>query len=159
MSNLAAALGAWRERLGSDRVCVDEDVRAVAETSTFATTQRIPAILHPASREEVQDCLRIANDFLVPLYPISCGKNWGSGSRVPVRDDCVLLDLGQMNRILDFDEELAYVTVEPGVSFGQLFSYLQEHRSNLMMGAPGTYTRCQRNWQYYGTRPWWRLTS
>jgi 4-cresol dehydrogenase (hydroxylating) flavoprotein subunit len=138
MSNLAAALGAWRERLGSDRVCVDEDVRAVAETSTFATTQRIPAILHPASREEVQDCLRIASDFLVPLYPISCGKNWGSGSRVPVRDDCVLLDLGQMNRILDFDEELAYVTVEPGVSFGQLFSYLQEHRSNLMMGAPGT---------------------
>ena len=118
MSNLAAALGAWRERLGSDRVCVDEDVRAVAETSTFATTQRIPAILHPASREEVQDCLRIANDFLVPLYPISCGKNWGSGSRVPVRDDCVLLDLGQMNRILDFDKNWPMSRLNPASALG-----------------------------------------
>jgi hypothetical protein len=44
-------------------------------------------------------------------YPISRGKNWGYGSRVPARDGCVLLDLGRMNRIVGFSEKLAYVTV------------------------------------------------
>ena len=52
--------------------------------------------------------------------PISTGKNWGYGSRAPVRDG-VLLDLGRLNRIVDFDEELAYVTIEPGVTQRQLF--------------------------------------
>src|SRR3954447_21186886 len=111
MVDLTGAIDAWRQCLGADFVCVSEDVRAAAETATFATTQRIPAILWPGSRAEVQDCLRIANRFLVPLYPVSGGKNWGCGSRVPVRSGCVLLDLSRMNRILDYDEQLAYVTV------------------------------------------------
>lgn len=50
----------------------------------------------------------------VPVYPTSRGRSWGFGSRVPAADGCVLLDLGRMNRIVGFDERLAYVTVEPG---------------------------------------------
>ena len=138
MSDLSTALDAWRRCLGPEHVHTDADVLTPAETATFATTQRIPAVLRPGSGAEVQECLRIANQARVPLYPVSGGKNWGSGSRVPVRDGCVLLDLGRMNRIVAFDEELAYVTVEPGVTFGQLYSYLREQRSNLMMGTPGT---------------------
>ncbi|MBS0642160.1 MAG: FAD-binding protein, partial [Proteobacteria bacterium] len=138
MPDLASALDAWRQCLGPEHVCIDADELAAAETATFATTQRIPAVLRPGSRAEVQECLSIANRSLVPVYPVSGGKNWGSGSRVPVREGCVVLDLKRMNRILEFDEELAYVTVEPGVTFGQLFAYLRDQRSNLMMGTPGT---------------------
>ena len=32
----------------------------------------------------------------------------------------VVLDLGRLDRIVDFDEALAWVTVQPGVSFGQI---------------------------------------
>jgi 4-cresol dehydrogenase (hydroxylating) len=138
MQDLPAALDSWRDCIGFGNVHVDAATLLGAETATFATTQTIPAELRPKSREEVQECLRIANRFLVPLYPISGGRNWGSGSRVPVQDGCALLDLGRMNRIIDFDEDLAYVTVEPGVTFGQLFAYLREQGSNLMMGTPGT---------------------
>ena len=122
---------------GSDRVCVDEDVRQLPRLRPSRLPSGFPLSFTLRPGKRCRTAYASPTTFWSRCTPISCGKNWGSGSRVPVRDDCVLLDLGQMNRILDFDEELAYVTVEPGVSFGQLFSYLQEHRSNLMMGAPG----------------------
>jgi 4-cresol dehydrogenase (hydroxylating) len=98
---------------------------------------QVSAIVRPANTPEVQQCLRVANRFGIPVYPISTGKNWGYGSRVPVTDGSVVLDLGRMNRILDFDEKLAYVTVEPGVTQGQLYAFLQGRGSRLWMDATG----------------------
>ena len=71
------------------------------------------AIIRPANTQEVQECVRIANRFTVPLYPISTGRNWGYGSRSPVRD-AVILDLGRLNKIIDLNEDLAYVTRRAG---------------------------------------------
>jgi 4-cresol dehydrogenase (hydroxylating) len=42
-----------------------------------------------------------------------------------------------MTRIVDFSEDLAYVTVEPGVTQVQLFEFLQQRRSRLWMDATG----------------------
>ena len=123
--------------LGGEFVLSDEATLQQATTATFPTRQRIPAILKPANREQVQECLRIANRFRTPVYPISSGKNWGYGSRVPAEDRCVLLDLGRMNRILDFSEKLGYVTVEPGVTQRQLYAFLRERNSRLWMDASG----------------------
>ena len=47
-----------------------------------------------------------------------------------------------MNRILDFSEDLAYVTVEPGVTQRQLHAFLQERRSGLWMDATGSSPDC-----------------
>jgi 4-cresol dehydrogenase (hydroxylating) len=49
----------------------------------------------------------------------------------------VLLDLGRMNRIVDFDEALAYVAVEPGVSFGDLYAFLRDRGSRLFASTVG----------------------
>lgn len=140
--SFASALESWIGLLGADFVVSDAASLRAAETATFATTQRIPAILRPANREQVQECLRIANRFHAPLYPVSSGKNWGYGSRVPPADDCALLDLGRLNQILDFDEDLAYVTVEPGVTQRQLHRFLQERQSSLWMDATGSSPDC-----------------
>ncbi len=53
-----------------------------------------------------------------------------------------LLDLGRMNRILDFSEELGYVTVEPGVTQAQLFDFLRERESKFWMDCTGASPRC-----------------
>ena len=90
----------------------------------------------------VQECLRIANQYATPVYPISSGRNWGYGSRMPASDGCVLLDLGRMNRIVDFNERLAYVTVEPGVTQAQLYALLEERGSKLWMDATGASPHC-----------------
>jgi len=135
------ALSEWTKVLGQPFVFSDPAALSEAETATFETSSSVAAVLKPADREEVQRCVEIANRFRVPLYPISTGKNWGYGSRAPVRNS-VLLDLGRMNRIVDFDEELAYVTVEPGVTQRQLYDFLQARRSRLWMDATGSSPDC-----------------
>ena len=132
-----AALHEFAAAVGRDNVItVPEQLRA-AERGTFATGFRIPAIVRPADRAQVQECLRIANRHGCPVYPVSGGRNWGYGSRVPAADGCVLLDLGRMNRIADYSEELGYVTVEPGVTQAQLQAFLEERKSRLWMDSTG----------------------
>jgi 4-cresol dehydrogenase (hydroxylating) len=138
----AEALERWTSLLSAAHVVTDDPSRKAAETATFATTQKVCAILRPGSRDEVQECMRIANRFRIPVYPVSSGKNWGYGSRVPVADASVLIDLSRLNRILDFNEKLAYVTVEPGVTQRQLFQLLQDRRSALWMDATGSSPDC-----------------
>lgn len=135
--DLALALKRWAGAIGSENVITEEPARREAETATFATRNRVPAILRPGTRDEVAECLRVATACRVAVYPISGGKNWGYGSRVPAGDGSVLMDLGRINRILDFSEELAYVTVEPGVTQAQLFEFLAERHSALWMDATG----------------------
>jgi 4-cresol dehydrogenase (hydroxylating) flavoprotein subunit len=115
---------------------------AAAETATFSTTQSVTAVLRPATCSQVQECLRIANQFRIAVYPISTGKNRGYGSRVPVAHSSVLLDLGRMNQIVDFNEDLAYVTVEPGVTQGQLHEFLQARGSRLWLDSTGAGPDC-----------------
>lgn len=138
---LVAALAEWGAALGDPHVLRDLPSLQDAGVATFATQSQVQAILRPANRDEVQQCVRIANRFHIPLYPISSGKNWGYGSRAPIGDG-VLLDLGRLNRILDFDEELAYVTLEPGVTQRQLHEFLRERNSQLWMDATGASPDC-----------------
>jgi 4-cresol dehydrogenase (hydroxylating) len=137
MADLGAALAAWEVVLGADHVLVDDATRYAAATATFATDRTVPAVLRPGTTGEVQACLRIANEHHVPLYPVSGGKNWGYGSRVPVTDGCVILDLGRLDGIRHVDERLSYAVVEPGVTFRQLYAFLREHAPGLMPSALG----------------------
>src|SRR5258708_5337984 len=124
------ALEEWRGVLGAAHVVTDAPLLDAAGTATFETTARIPAILRPANVNEVRAVLKIANSFRSPVYPVSSGKNWGYGSRVPTANNSALLDLSRMNRIVECHEQLAYATVEPGVTQAQLFSYLRSARSH-----------------------------
>jgi 4-cresol dehydrogenase (hydroxylating) len=137
MSSLETALAEWRSALGEAHVLTDAEALKTAGTATFATTQSIPAILRPANTAEVQACLRIAQAHGVPVYPVSGGRNWGYGSRVPPRDGCVVMELARMNRILAYDEKLAYLTVEPGVTFQQAYTWLKERGSSLFITTIG----------------------
>ena len=99
--------------------------------------QQITAVLRPKDREQLQQLVRIANQFCIPLYPVSRGRNWGLGSRVPVQDGNAVVDLSGMNRILDYDERLSYITVEPGVTFTDAANYLAEQNSKSMLSVTG----------------------
>jgi 4-cresol dehydrogenase (hydroxylating) len=129
---------AFRTAIGAEYVVTAPEEISSASTATFATTQRIPALLRPGSREDLQACLAIARRLSLPVYPVSAGKNWGYGSRVPVSNGCVLIDLSRMNRILDFSEEMGWVTIEPGVTQHQLFTFLASQKSRLWMDATGS---------------------
>lgn len=132
------ALAAWQAQLGSEHVLINRETLRHAATATFATTNQVRAILQPGSREEVGACLAIACAYQVPIYPVSAGKNWGYGSRVPWGDQQVILSLHRLNRILAFDDQLATITVEPGVTFQQLYTFLAEQGASVTIAGPGS---------------------
>jgi 4-cresol dehydrogenase (hydroxylating) len=94
------------------------------------------AAVAPASVEEVQAVVRIANELRIPLYPISTGKNLGYGGSAPAYSGSVVLDLKRMNRVLEVDEANATVLVEPGVSYFDLYRHLRETGSRLWLDVP-----------------------
>lgn len=137
--DLACALSAWRDLLGAERMSEDPGAFA-ADTSSF--TAPIPAVLRPETVREVQEIVRIAQRFRTPLYPVSTGKNWGYGTAVPAVPGGVIVDLSLMARILDFDEELGVVTVEPGVTQADLHRFLKERSSPFMVPVTGAGPTC-----------------
>ena len=94
------------------------------------------AAVAPDGVEQVQEIVRIANRYRVPLYPVSTGRNLGYGGSAPVLDGSVVLDLKRMNRVLEIDADKAYVLVEPGVSYFDLYRYIQERGLKLWIDCP-----------------------
>ena len=94
------------------------------------------AAVAPNTVEEVQAVVRTANRYRIPIYPISTGKNLGYGGSAPNLSGSVVLDLKRMNRILEISERNASALVEPGVSYFDLYRYIQERGLKLWIDVP-----------------------
>ena len=74
------------------------------------------AAVAPSTLEQVQAVVRVANQYRVPLYPISTGRTLAYGGAAPVYSGSVVLDLKRMNRVLEVNQSNAYALVEPGAN-------------------------------------------
>ena len=84
--------------------------------------------LAPDSTEQVQRIVAIANQFKLPLWPISTGKNLGYGGAAPRLSGTMMLDLKRMNKVLEMNAPLAYALVEPGVSYFDFCASMKRSR-------------------------------
>jgi FAD/FMN-containing dehydrogenase len=118
----------------------DEDVAlyrdAYSPLRGMAKERVASAAVAPESVGQVQEIVRVANQYHIPLYAISTGRNLTYGGSAPVYSGSVVLDLKRMNRIVEIDERNAYCIVEPGVSFFDLFRHLRENKIQLRMSIP-----------------------
>ena len=140
-TDFSAALGQFAETVGTNWVFTsDEDVALYRDAySPFwgSDEERLAsAAVAPESVEEVQQIVRIANRYRIPLYPISTGKNYGYGGSAPVHSGSVVVDLKRMNRVLEIDERNATCLVEPGVSYFDLYNAIQEKGAKLWIDCP-----------------------
>jgi FAD/FMN-containing dehydrogenase len=94
------------------------------------------AAVAPETVEQIQQIVRIANRYSIPLYTISTGRNLAYGGSAPVYSGSVVLDLKRMNKILDVNEDLATALVEPGVSYFDLYRYIRERGMKLWIDCP-----------------------
>ena len=139
--DLAAALAQWRDLLG-ERVLDAGAAQRRYGTCTTALSRDIPAALQPKTVESIGKVLAIARQHGIPLYPFSTGHNWGYGTALPPRDDCVVLDLSGLDRIVDMDPVLGVVTVEPGVTQQKLFEYLERQQLPFLVPTTGAGPDC-----------------
>ncbi|KAK9774023.1 putative Vanillyl-alcohol oxidase [Seiridium cardinale] len=84
------------------------------------------ATVYPASTDEVVHIVKWANQYAIPIYPISMGRNLGYGGAAPRVRGSVIVDLGKrMTKILDIDPDTCTCLLEPGVSFYALYEEIQ----------------------------------
>lgn len=123
--------------VGEKNVVNNQDAIKEAELTNYKTEEKILLIVKPGNVDELQKCLKYAKLIKQPLYVVSTGKNWGYGSRVPLKTNSVLIELTRFNNIVDFDEDLGYISVEPGVTFNQAYNFLRQKKSSLVLGTTG----------------------
>lgn len=141
MNFSSEAFERWSGLLGPEAVLRSEDA-AARYGFCASSTRSFAGALQVSDSAKVPEIVRIAASTNIPLYAISTGKNWGYGNSLPVKDDCVLLDLSSMNKIVEFDEELGLVTIEPGVTQQQLFEFLNERQAPFYVPATGSSPHC-----------------
>jgi FAD/FMN-containing dehydrogenase len=136
-----SALGEFRSAVGADWVfSSDEDVALYRDSYSIywgEPEERVAsAAVAPTKVEEVQQVVRIANKYRIPLYPISTGRNLTYGGSAPTLRGSVVVDLKRMNRVLEVDEKRHFALVEPGVSYFDLYNYIKERNLKVMLDVP-----------------------
>ncbi|KAI1609903.1 hypothetical protein EDD36DRAFT_59544 [Exophiala viscosa] len=95
------------------------------------------AVVYPSTVEEVQAIVRWANDTLIPLHPISMGRNLGYGGAAPRVSGSVVVDLGKrMNKVLKIDGQNYSCLLEPGVSYFALYEAVKKTGLPLWIDCP-----------------------
>jgi len=137
--NFDAALQKFREIVGAEQVLTSADRLASYNKIMMPVddAKHAPsAVLLATTVEQVQAIVKVCNTYKVPIWTISTGRNFGYGSAAPGERGQVVLDLRKMNKILHIDPELCTALVEPGVTYQQLYDYIEEHKLPLMLSMP-----------------------
>ena len=140
--NIEAAICNWQQLLGIQQVILAEAAQIKYGIDVSAIKRTIPAALKIMDTTLLPEVMRIAQQFQVPVYPISTGHNWGYGTALPVENNCVILDLSSLQKILHFDAEFGVVTLEPGVTQGMLSDFLDKGDHSYLVPVTGAGPTC-----------------
>ncbi|MGW1783973.1 FAD-binding oxidoreductase [Streptomyces sp. NPDC002143] len=132
VARLVAVLGEAFVLTKFDDVAEYRDPFWIPEDDTYAGA----AVVMPGSTQEVREVVRIADEFGVPLWTHSQGRNNGYGGASPRVAGSLQVSLRRMDRVLEINEELAYAVVEPGVTWFDLHEALRAGGHRLMVSVP-----------------------
>ena len=114
-----------KEWISQDRAIVETYSKLSGDINTFLRKHMrdpsdIPAcIILPATTEEVQAIVRVANRHKVPFVPFTNGQLFSTPT-CPVPTICI--HLSRMNRVLAIDENNLTATLEAYADYGQLLA-------------------------------------
>jgi 4-cresol dehydrogenase (hydroxylating) len=140
-ADFTAAIKAFASIVGDQWVfTTDEDLELYRDSYSIlwgdADERTASAAVAPDNAQQVVELVKVSSQYRIPIYPISTGKNLGYGGAAPALTGSVVVDLKRMNRIVEIDERHGYVVVEPGVSYFDLYNYIQEKGLKLWIDVP-----------------------
>ncbi len=89
---------------------------------SFVNNIRPVCVVRPKNTDEVQKIVKLANETMTPLVPVSSGPPHFRGDTVPGIGGAVIVDLSRMKKIINVDRARRVAMVEPGVTFGELIT-------------------------------------
>lgn len=95
-------------------------------TNFMSPTKNEVKHYYPESFDELKEIVHSSYERGEKIYTISKGYNWGLGSSRPTDDECSVINLSLMNKVLELNLEQEYVVIEPGVTQGQLSDLLRD---------------------------------
>lgn len=132
IADFAAALGEGSVVTDRESLLEFRDPYTYRESDEFDAS----AMVMPRSTEQVRAVVRIAGEHGLPLWTFSQGRNNTYGGPAPRLRGAVLVNLREMNRVLEFNEELAYAVVEPGVRWFDIYDACVAHGGTLWPSIP-----------------------
>ena len=93
-------------------------------------------VVHPGSTADVQQIVRIASDYRIPVVPRGGGSGTQAGTFAPYGG--IAMDLTRLNRVLEIDEKSLVVTTEAGIDGPTLEAELNE-KGLTLAHYPGSY--------------------
>ena len=132
-----------RRKLGPNGVITDpRDVEAWLTDWRGRVHGSAPAMLAPASTEEVVEIVRLAAEHRVPLVPQGGNTGMAAGATPPADGSALLLSMRRMNRIRSISADNRLAVAEAGVVLATLHEAAHEAgmRFPLTLGARGSCT-------------------
>ncbi len=120
-TDLVQQLGA---AIGREHVLTDPAEREFHAMDVYNFRELPIAVVRPGSAAELQAVVRIAAGAGVALVPRGGGASYTDGY-LPATPNSLLIDTSRMTRIIEINEQDMYVTVEPGVTWHDLWQALK----------------------------------
>jgi FAD/FMN-containing dehydrogenase len=105
---------------------LDDEATIVAYSRDFSVelAKKPQLVVKPKDRDEVQKIVKLANEQLIPLIPVSSRVHF-HGETIPEQGG-IIVDLSRLNKVIEIDARNRKVKIEPGVSWGQVEEALKE---------------------------------
>ena len=109
-----------------DRVIYGDNINEDYSHDELGSVRKLPDLVVIAlSTEDVADVMKYAYENTIPVTARGSGTGL-VGACVPLMGG-IIIDLSQMNRILEIDEDNLTLTLEPGVLLMEIGKFVQEH--------------------------------
>jgi FAD/FMN-containing dehydrogenase len=114
--------------------CEQATLEAYSSDMSFVNVIKPECVVKPRNARDIKEIVRLANETLTPLVPVSSGPPHFRGDTVPSIGGAVIVDLSGMKKIIRVDSANRMVMFEPGVTYGELIPELA--KSGLRFNMP-----------------------
>jgi 4-cresol dehydrogenase (hydroxylating) len=137
-ADLESALSEIRSAVGASAVLTGDAMAEFVDPYEPVSWggQRNAAVVQPTTTEHVQAIVRTANKYKIPVWVGSQGRNNGYGGAGTIVPGSIIINMRNMNKVLEINDELSYVVVEPGVSYLELYAEIQKQGKKVLMDPP-----------------------
>jgi len=110
---------------------------AVAYGADTGASHRLPSgAIIIKEVDAIKEVITLANQYKIPLWPISGGRNFGYGTALPVDIRSYILDLSHLKRVhIDVASQTALI--EPGVTQADLHAAIKKSGEKLLVPTTG----------------------
>jgi FAD/FMN-containing dehydrogenase len=108
-------------------------LEAYTRDMSFVNAIKPRYVVKPKTSQAIQQLVKLANETLTPLVPVSSGPPHFRGDTVPSTGGAVIVDMSGMKKIILVDRARRVAMVEPGVTFGDLIPAVEKEGLRLNM--------------------------